>query len=661
RMIDGTLQLLPMKHVDTGMGFERLCMILQGKSSNYDTDIFQMLIKKISELSGQKYGSNEKTDIAMRVVADHVRAVAFAIADGQLPSNNKAGYVIRRILRRAVRYGYTFLNFKEPFVFELIPVLAETMGDNFPEIIVQQEIIKKIIIEEEQIFLKTLSSGINRFMNYVDNYCKDNFIIDGKFAFELFDTYGFPIDLTQLMAKEAGLSVDMEGFQKYMEEQKQRSRIDAKIDSSDWVEVLKNDTDSDFVGYDLLEAEVKIVKYRRVIIKSKEMYQVVFDKTPFYAEAGGQIGDSGYIEYENIKIPVVNTKKENNVTVHYLEKLPADLNVTFIAKVDKDKRLKVTNNHTATHLLHFALREVLGKHIEQKGSLVEAERLRFDFSHYQKITYKELYEVERLVNSLIRDNIGLFEKRNIHIEEAKSMGALALFGEKYGDKVRVVKFGGSVELCGGCHVKMTGQIGLFKIISETAIAAGIRRIEAVTGEFAEEYVNDKLTLLREINNLLKNPKDPLKVITQMSLEINELNKKIEELNKEKYLKIIPDFYDKMIDIKGTKFLATKFDGTPEEIKNLSFDFRNRYNNFILIIGSNYDNKASLSVMLSDDVVAKGLDAVFIVKTLAKEIQGGGGGQKFYAVAGGKYFAGLDKAILSAKDLILQMLNNLLSV
>ncbi len=654
RMNNGKLQNLNQKHVDTGMGLERLCMVLQDKKSNYDTDIFQTLIGKISELSGKEYGNDPNVDIAMRVVSDHIRAVVFSIADGQLPSNNKAGYVIRRILRRAIRYAYTFLDLKEPFMFELVDVLSKQNCNIFPELETQKEMVKKVIIEEEQSFLKTLSFGIQKF----DNYLKTNQnikLVDGNFAFELFDTYGFPVDLTRLMAKEAGIDVDMDGFEKCMNEQKKRSRDDAQINTLDWI-VLAENKDSKFVGYDTSQSEVKIIKYRKINFKGKEMYQLVFDQTPFYAESGGQVGDTGYIIDSKGNITyIMDTKKENNLTIHFSDILPEKPDANFLAVVDIERRQKITNNHTATHLMHYALRQILGKHIEQRGSLVESDKLRFDFSHFQKLKYEEIIKIENLVNELIRKNIPLTELRDVPLEQAKSIGAMALFGEKYSERVRVIKFDDSIELCGGLHVKATGQIGYFKIISESAIAAGIRRIEAVTGKTAEDYVNAKLDLLNNIYTLLKNPPDILKAITQMNSEISLLNKKIEELNKEKTLALIPTLANQMINIERTNFLTIQLDYPPDTIKDLLYAFRSKYDNFILIIASNYENKAMLSVMLSDDVLDKGLDASVIVKLLAKEIDGGGGGQKFYAVAGGKKTDGITKALSMAKEIITEIL------
>jgi alanyl-tRNA synthetase len=623
--------------------------VKQNNSYNHIEKGFD-IAQAFAELSRKKYGIDESIDIAMRVIADHIRAVTFSIADGQLPSNNKAGYVIRRILRRAVRYAYTFLDIKEPFMFELVAVLANQFDDIFPEIKAQHNLIRKVIIEEEQSFLRTLSFGIQKFENYL-NSDKNIKQIDGKFAFELFDTFGFPVDLTQLMAKEAGLNVDMSGFQKCMSEQKQRSRADAQVDTLDWVVISDATEDSNFVGYDTLNTQIKIVKYRKVIVKGKEKFQLVFDKTPFYAEAGGQIGDIGYIEANGIKTFINDTRKENNLTVHFTDILPLNIYDVFTAQVDVDKRLKITNNHTATHLLHYALREILGKHIEQKGSLVESERLRFDFSHFQKMKSDEIQKVENLVNNLIRQNISISEFRNIAMDEAVSMGAMALFGEKYGEKVRVIKFDNSVELCGGVHVNATGQIGLFKIVSESAVAAGIRRIEAVSGAVAENFVNDKIMLLNEISSILKNPPDILKAVTHINSEISVLNKKIEEFNKEKTLALIPDLMSKMTNLNGVKFLSTRLDYSSDTIKDLSFGFKNQCDNFILIIGSNFENKVILTVMLSDNLVQKGLDASVIVRTLAKEISGGGGGQKFYAVAGGKNPDGLDKAIALGKEVV----------
>ncbi|MDD3724177.1 MAG: alanine--tRNA ligase, partial [Bacteroidales bacterium] len=500
RLANGELQPLPEKHVDTGMGFERLCMAVQKKTSNYDTDIFQNSIQYLANKSNSVYGEDKKKDIAMRVCSDHIRAVAFSIADGQLPSNAKAGYVIRRILRRAIRYGYTFLGFKEPFMYELVDVLVKKMGEQFTELVKYQTLITKVIKEEEISFLKTLTSGIHKFEKYTESNNKQ---IDGDFAFELYDTYGFPIDLTILMAKEKDFEVDMQGFQANLEVQKQRSRNAANTDTEDWVEIRENQN-TVFLGYDLDSCEVEIIRYRKIKQKEKTFYQLIFNQTPFYAELGGQIGDSGYIEGENKeRIKIINTKTENGLAVHLVEKLPEDITQSFIANVDIQRRRAIEANHSSTHLLHYALKQVLGNHVEQKGSLVEAERLRFDFSHFSKLSDEELLKVESLVNSLIRENYSNNEMRDMPIEKAKEMGAEALFGEKYSDSVRVIQFGSSIELCGGTHVKALGNIGMFKIVSETAIAAGIRRIEAISGKALEDYLYSLISTIEEAKTLLQ--------------------------------------------------------------------------------------------------------------------------------------------------------------
>jgi len=652
RLSDGKLVPLPAKHVDTGMGFERLCMVIQAKQSNYDTDVFQSIISEIAKLSDKKYGDDEKADIAMRVIADHLRAISFAIADGQLPSNNKAGYVIRRILRRAVRYGYTFLGFKEPFIHELLHVLVKQMGEFFPEIKSQQELIRKVISEEELAFLRTLSTGIQKFENYVESN-KGKKIIDGIFAFELFDTFGFPIDLTQLMAKELGLDVDMEGFNKNMEEQKNRSRNAATVDTEDWVE-LKPISDTEFVGYDTLSAEAEILKYRKVKTKDKEFFQVVLNKTSFYAESGGQAGDRGYIEANGEKISVEDTKKENNLTIHITKKLPKDVNTTFKVVVDKKKRTLTENNHSATHLLHSALRQVLGTHVEQKGSLVNDERLRFDFAHFSKLTNEEIINVEALVNEKIRENIQLEELRNIPIAEAQKLGATALFGEKYGDHVRVIVFDKkySIELCGGTHVHATGQIGYFKIVSETAIAAGIRRIEAITAIKAEEFINTQLELISQLQETLKNPKDIVKSVSQLLEQNSQLQKQIEEFQKEKALGLKDELIEKITKVGEINFLAEQLTLDAAGVKDLAYALKNEVENLFLVLANISDGKPGLAVMISENLVdEKKLNASNIVRELAKEINGGGGGQPFFATAGGKNIEGIEKALEKAKSFL----------
>ena len=652
RMSDGKLVPLPAKHVDTGMGFERLCMVLQKTKSNYDTDVFQPIISEIAKLSNKKYGDDLKSDIAMRVIADHLRAISFAIADGQLPSNNKAGYVIRRILRRAVRYGYTFLGFKEPFIHELLQVLVKQMGEFFPEIKSQQELIRKVIAEEELAFLRTLSTGIQRFENYVESN-KGKKIIDGVFAFELFDTFGFPVDLTQLMAKELGLDVDMTGFKKNMEEQKNRSRNAAAIDTEDWVEI-KPVIDTEFLGYDSLSVDAEILKYRKVKTKDKEFFQIVLNKTSFYAESGGQVGDRGYIEANGEKISVDDTKKENNLIIHITKKLPKNINATFKAVVDKKKRELTENNHSATHLLHSALRKVLGTHVEQKGSLVNDERLRFDFAHFSKLTNEEIIKVEALVNEKIRENIALEEMRSIPMSEAQKLGATALFGEKYGDKVRVIAFDKnySIELCGGTHVQATGQIGFFKIISEAAIAAGVRRIEAITAIKAEQYINSQLELISQLHETLKNPKDIVKSVSQLIEQNNLLQKQIEEFLKEKALGLKDDLSKKIEKIGEVNFLAEQVVLDAAGAKDLAYALKNEVEDLFLVLAYISEGKPGLAVMISENLVeTKKLNASNIVRELAKEINGGGGGQPFFATAGGKNAEGIEKALEKAKDFV----------
>ncbi|HPT13446.1 MAG TPA: alanine--tRNA ligase [Bacteroidales bacterium] len=650
RMANGSLVPLPAKHVDTGMGFERLCMVLQGKQSNYDTDIFTPIIGEISKLSGIPYGASPKSDIAMRVIADHLRAVAFAIADGQLPSNVKAGYVIRRILRRAVRYAYSFLNVRDPFIFKLLPVLEKQMGGQFPELVKQSELIHRVMHEEENSFLRTLSIGIQKFQQYTQSQ-ETTKTIAGDFAFELYDTYGFPIDLTQLMSRELGWTVDMDGFQVRLEEQKNRSRKDAAIEAEDWIELIPS-TGSEFVGYDFAEINVNITSYRKMIVKGREVYQLVFDKTPFYAESGGQTGDTGYIESAGERIMITDTRKEHGLSVHLADKLPSNPSAVFMAVVDVHKRTLTANNHSATHLLHHALREILGSHVEQKGSFVGPEYLRFDFSHFQKLTDEETARVEKMVNQKIRLNNPLDEHRSVPMEKAKEMGALAFFGEKYGDSVRVVRFGESIELCGGTHVKATGQIGLFKIVSESAIAAGVRRIEAITADKAEEYFNEQLAIVDQLKALVRNPNDPLRAVQQLIDQQSELKKQLESLNAEKSGKLKDELAAKAEPVNGLNFIATRVDLDAQAIKDLAFALKAMVENLFLVLGNESDGKAGLTVMISDNLVAeRQLNAGQIVRELAKNIQGGGGGQPNYATAGGKNPDGLSAAFEQAKKLI----------
>jgi alanyl-tRNA synthetase len=589
----------------------------------------------------------------MRVVSDHLRAVAFAIADGELPSNNKAGYVIRRILRRAIRYGYTFLDFREPFVHKLVPVLVQNMGNAFPELTAQQDLISRVIAEEESTFLRTLSIGIHKFEQYLLAHPEKK-VIDGQFAFELFDTYGFPIDLTLLMAREQAWEVDMEGFAAGMEAQKNRSRAAAVTETSDWVELKPTVAETRFLGYDHLEAEVELLKYRKVISKGRSYYQLVFDQTPFYAESGGQIGDRGVLESDGLKIQIVDTQKENNLVVHIAEKIPQPMPSRFLAKVDWEKRQLTANNHTATHLLHAALKEVLGNHVQQKGSLVNEERLRFDFSHFAKMTQEEIERVERRVNAKIRENITQEEHREMEMLEAQSMGAVALFGEKYGEKVRVIAFDKdfSAELCGGTHVHSTGQIGLFRIVSEGAIAAGIRRIEAITGLDAERYVNQKVKEYEAVKALLKNPKDAIQALEQL-LEQNEtLRKKLDALQKDQAGQLVEDMAAKMEAIGGVNFIGQKVEMDAKMAKDLAYAIKNKVSNLLLVLGHVSEGKPGLVVMISDNLVAdRGFNAGNIIRSLATHIKGGGGGQPFFATAGGKDPQGLEKAIAEARKLL----------
>lgn len=651
RLKNGSLEVLPAKHVDTGMGFERLVRCIQGKTSNYDTDVFQPLIKFISEKAGVEYGKDEKTDIAMRVISDHIRAVSFAIADGQLPSNNKAGYVIRRILRRAVRYAYTFLNFKNPFFNELVPVLAEQFKGVFDELIQQQDFVQKVILEEEVSFLRTLTTGIQRF----ENYALSNQVIDGDFAFELFDTYGFPIDLTELLAREKGLTVDMIAFDKALQEQKERSRAATSIDTGDWV--IVNDIDeTEFVGYDTLESKTEIIKYRKVSAKGKDQFQLVLSVTPFYAEGGGQVGDTGVLLSEGGEtIEVTDTKKENGLFIHFVDHLPYSLEGVFEAKVDLAKRLDAESNHSATHLMHAALKQVLGDHVNQKGSLVNSDLLRFDISHFSKMTYEEIKAVEDIVNAKIRENIVLKEERHLPYQQAIDSGVTALFGEKYGDFVRVITFDDkfSKELCGGTHVKATGQIGFFKIVSESAVAAGVRRIEAITGTKAASVIREHFELAQNLKDILNNPKDFVSAIAKIMDENGALKKEVETAIREKSVAMKKDLEAQIENIDGINFLATKVDlPNNDAVKTLGFALKGLHPHTFIVLGAEIDGKPSLTVIISDALVKdRGFNASAIVRDLAKDIQGGGGGQPFFATAGGKDANGLDSAIARAKDFI----------
>ena len=650
RLSNGSLVQLPSKHVDTGMGFERLNMVLQGKKSNYDTDVFQPLIGEIAKISGIAYGSEPKASIAMRVIADHIRAIAFAIADGQLPSNNKAGYVIRRILRRAVRYGYTFLGLREPFIHKLLPVLADQMGDIFPELKTQQSIIGKVIAEEEHSFLRTLSLGIQKFNQYLASNPLSH-IIEGQFAFELFDTYGFPIDLTRLMAKEEGWEVDMDGFTKGLEAQKSRSRLDAVVATGDWVEISE-EVEPEFIGYDFLEADVKITRYRKLNVKGKDLYQLVFDRTPFYAESGGQVGDSGFLTSSMEKIEIIDCRKENNLSVHIVNTLPTSPEKTFKATVDIEKRQLTANNHSATHLLHFALRKVLGDHVEQKGSYVGPDYLRFDFSHFQKLTSDELKQVEILANKMVRKNLALSETRNASLDDAKGIGALALFGEKYGDSVRIIQFGESAELCGGTHVPYTGEIGIIKIASESAIAAGVRRIEAITADRAEAFLMEQSAIVDELKQLTKSPVEPLKAVQSLMDQNTGLRKQIDILNASKIAGIKDELLHNAMIVDGIHVIIAQTDLDPNALKDLAFALKASTEKIFLVLGTAKDGKASLTVMISENVAGfRNLNASKIVRELAVEIQGSGGGQAFYATAGGKNPEGLSVALQKAGKII----------
>ena len=652
RKANGSLEPLPARCVDTGMGFERLCMIMQGKRSSYDTDIFQTIIAAISAMSGKRYGENADVDVAMRVIADHLRAISFSIADGQLPSNVKAGYVIRRILRRAVRYGYTYLGFNEPFICRLVATLVAQMGEQFPELKAQQTLIEKVIEEEESAFLRTLATGIGLLDGVIAKVGKGG-KISGKDAFLLYDTYGFPIDLTELIAREKGVDVDLTEFEKELQAQKERSRNAAAQDVDDWQEIMPI-KQSEFVGYDTLECDVHIARVRRVQTKNKTTYQLVFDCTPFYGNGGGQVGDVGYIESANEKIEIIATEKENGLIMHIAQSLPENLTAVFHAVVNHEKRQAAANNHTATHLLHAALRKVLGTHVEQKGSMVSPDGLRFDFSHFQKVTPEELREVERLVNKSIRANYPLVENRNATQEEAKAAGAMMLFGEKYGEKVRMVRFGDSVELCAGTHTSATGNIGYFKIVVEAAISAGIRRIEAVTGEKAENLVYAAEDTMKSIGEVVNNPQ--IVQAVKKLVESNEsLQKEIEAVHKEQ----IEAWTDKILknteEQNGILKIAMQMPRAGEFVKNLAYNLRTRKKNLVFVVGSDFEGKVSLMVALGDDIVAKGVDAGAVVREAAKAINGGGGGQKFFATAGGKRPEGLQQAIDRAEELIMEKL------
>ena len=645
RKADGTLENLPAQHIDTGMGFERLCMALQGKQSNYDTDVFTPLLNKISSISGIAYGKSEATDIAQRVIADHIRAVAFAIADGQLPSSSGAGYVIRRILRRAIRYGFSYLDLKTPFMFQLVDTLEAQMGEFFPEITTQKSLVMKVIEEEEQSFLRTLAQGLAKLDDFL---AEGNKTLDGKRAFELYDTYGFPIDLTELIMRENDKVVDMAEFTAEMTAQKERSRAATKLSTDDWT-VLEDDETQEFVGYDYTSAEVRITRYRKVSAKNKEFYQLVLSLTPFYPEGGGQVGDTGVLVQGNQKIGIFDTKKENGIIVHFTKELPSDLSGSWSAEVSESKRRETAKNHSATHLMHEALREVLGTHVEQKGSLVNSEYLRFDFSHFQKVSDEELTQIEALVNQRIQANLPLEEFRNIPIAEAKDMGAMMLFGEKYGDTVRAIKFGSSIELCGGIHVKATGSIGLFKFTSEGAVAAGVRRVEAVTGMGAMKYIGDALSTLRDAAEVLKNPKDLAGAIQQLKEKEAAAQKEVEALRKEKAMAAAGELENNAEDHGGVRVIAARTAMDAGSVKDMVFKLKGQ-GNTLVIFANAWEGKATVSIGISDEVVAdKGWHAGNAVRALAQHIQGGGGGQPAFATAGGKNPEGLDKVLSDWKN------------
>ena len=650
RKADGSLEPLPATHVDTGMGLERLAMTLQGKTSNYDTDLFQTLIQHMEKVSGKDYGQNETTDIALRVIADHVRAIAFSIADGQLPSNTGAGYVIRRILRRAVRYGYQTLGLKEPFLAGLSQVLADSMGNPFNELIAQRELIEKVIREEELSFFRTLEQGIKRIEALMEQVkASGKTVLDGSSVFELYDTFGFPFDLTSLIARENNLSVDEEAFQVELNKQKDRSRAATAIETDDWV-ILRDDTEEEFVGYDQTKVNVHLVKYRKVSQKQRSFYQLVFNLTPFYPEGGGQVGDQGRVYNDSESIQIFDTKKENNLIVHLSETLPAEPNKPFTAEVNTKRRRLSACNHSATHLLHHALRTVLGTHVEQKGSLVSPDYLRFDFSHFSKVTDEELAQIEQMVSAAIRENILLNEKRNVPMEVATEMGAMALFGEKYGDTVRVIQFGDSVELCGGTHVSSTGQIGLFKLRAESAVAAGVRRIEAITNEAVENYFAQQETTLRAINDTLRNPKDVTKAVEDLVQKNAELQKQVEQFKKEQARLVKGELKQAIIAKGDYQFLEAKVNLDAGQVKDLLFQLKSETNRLVAVIGSTDADKCAISVFIDESLVAeKGWNAGAMVKAVGPHIQGGGGGQAFFATAGGKLATGIDAALTEIKE------------
>ena len=648
RKANGSLEPLPNKHIDTGMGFERLCMVLQGVQSNYDTDVFTPIIREVETITDKTYGKDDKVDVAIRVISDHVRAVAFSIADGQLPSNTGAGYVIRRILRRAIRYSFTFLDQKEPFIYRLVDVLSKKMGTAFPELKAQKNLVESVIREEENSFLRTLDQGLVLLNRIVEETKGD--MVSGEKAFELYDTYGFPIDLTALILNEKGLKLDEKGFEAELQKQKTRSRAASETSTEDWT-VLIEDAEEEFIGYDTLEANVKLTRYRKVTSKKDgDIYQLVFNLTPFYPEGGGQIGDKGYLEdIHGDVVYIVDTKKENNVIIHSAKSLPNHINESFKAIVDEKQRYRTACNHTATHLLHQALREILGTHVEQKGSAVQAKHLRFDFSHFGKLTVEELRDVEDFVNARIEGKLPLIEKRNIPKEEAIAEGAMSLFGEKYGDTVRAIRFGQSIELCGGTHVKNTADIWHFKIISEGAVASGIRRIEAITNDAAKDFYFENNQAYFEMKDLLNNAQEPIKALKNLQDENANLKKQIESLLKDKAKNIKGELKTELTNINGVLFLAKKLDLDASGMKDLCFELGSEYQNLFLLFASDNDGKALLTCYISKELVAeKGLNAGTVVRELGKYIQGGGGGQPFFATAGGRMPSGIDDALKAAE-------------
>jgi alanyl-tRNA synthetase len=655
RFSDGRLKELPSSHVDTGMGLERLVRVIQNKSSNYDTDLFAPFIEKVAQVSGYHYGQSEKTDIAFRVIVDHIRAISFTIADGQLPSNNKAGYVIRRILRRAVRYGYTFLDLKSPFLYLLVPVLAEKFGEFFPEVKSQQDFIAKVIHEEELAFLRTLDKGLKNLETIQEMLeAKNEQVIPGTVVFELYDTYGFPLDLTSLIARENGLIVDEKGFAEAMRVQKERSRSAAQLETGDWVIVYEAESEG-FVGYDSLEARARIIKFRKITDKKQDRFQVVLTKTPFYAESGGQVGDTGTLSTANETLRVLDTTKENDLIIHWVNAVPQGIEDEFTCRVDAEKRANIKHNHTATHLLQAALKQVLGPHVQQKGSLVNEQMLRFDFSHFAKMTPEEMERTEAIVNARIRENIPLNERREVPIAEAKAMGATALFGEKYGELVRVITFDPefSVELCGGTHVQATGEIGFFKLVSESSTAAGVRRVEAVTAGAAEAFVNQRFQLIREVQEVLKNPKDMLGAIESLIEERASLRKEIEGLHLKATDEIKESLKNQAKSLNGYHLVLGLIKlPNGDALKKLSFELKNEMENLVAVLAAEIGGKPQVAIVISENIVEeKGLHAGRLVKELAKEIGGGGGGQPFFATAGGKESAGLPKLLAKAESIL----------